>query len=77
MLWDDLNGRLVVIDFEDVRWLKRSSAPQPTSGNIWRGHRIRRQKETKAPVQLGFRLHMTSTNPSTEVVELVISAGGQ
>lgn len=33
MLWDDLSGRLVVIDLEDVKWLERPQALEPTSGN--------------------------------------------
>jgi hypothetical protein len=33
MLWDNPSGRLVVIDLEDVKWLKRSRALEPTSGN--------------------------------------------
>jgi hypothetical protein len=33
MLWDDLSGKLVVIDLEDVKWLKRPRTFEPTSGN--------------------------------------------
>jgi hypothetical protein len=33
MLWDDLGGRLFVIDLEDVKWLKRPRALEPASGN--------------------------------------------
>ncbi|KAJ6038412.1 uncharacterized protein N7446_005212 [Penicillium canescens] len=40
MLWDDLGGRLVVIDLEDVRWLKRPRTLEPTSGNTRHGHRV-------------------------------------
>ncbi|KAJ5265170.1 uncharacterized protein N7525_007338 [Penicillium rubens] len=40
MLWDDMGGRLVVIDLEDVRWLKRPRTLAPISGNTRRGHRI-------------------------------------
>jgi hypothetical protein len=36
MLWDDLSGRLVVIDLEDVKWLKRCRALEPMSGNTRR-----------------------------------------
>ncbi|KAJ5454034.1 uncharacterized protein N7458_004990 [Penicillium daleae] len=36
MLWDDLGGRLFVIDLEDVKWLKRPRALEPTSGNTRR-----------------------------------------
>ena len=33
MLWDNPSGRLVVIDLEDVEWLKRPRPLQPTSAN--------------------------------------------
>ncbi|KAJ5215255.1 uncharacterized protein N7498_001662 [Penicillium cinerascens] len=36
MLWDDLDGRLIVIDLEEVKWLKRPRALEPTSGNTRR-----------------------------------------
>lgn len=36
MLWDDQSGRLVVIDLEDVKWLKRPRALESTSGNTQR-----------------------------------------
>ncbi|KAJ5111794.1 hypothetical protein NUU61_001424 [Penicillium alfredii] len=39
ILWDDPSGRLVVIDLEDVKWLKRPRALEPTSGNTRRVHR--------------------------------------
>lgn len=35
MLWDDLGGRLVVIDLEEVKWLKRPRALESTSGNAY------------------------------------------
>ena len=38
MLWDDLNHCLVVIDLEDIRWLKCPWALEPISDNIWHGH---------------------------------------
>ena len=38
MLWDDLDGRLFVIDLEDVKRLKRPRALEPTSGNTRHGH---------------------------------------
>ncbi|KAJ6134491.1 hypothetical protein N7523_000813 [Penicillium sp. IBT 18751x] len=38
MLWDDLSGRMVVIDLEDVKWLKRPRALEPMSGNTRRAH---------------------------------------
>ncbi|KAJ6117952.1 hypothetical protein N7523_005703 [Penicillium sp. IBT 18751x] len=41
MLWDDLSGRLVVIDLEDMKWLKRSRPLEPTSGNTRRNHCVR------------------------------------
>ena len=34
MLWDDPSGHLVVIDLEDVKWLKRPQALELASGNI-------------------------------------------
>ncbi|KAJ5111727.1 hypothetical protein NUU61_001357 [Penicillium alfredii] len=40
MLWDDPGGRLVVVDLEDVKWLKRPRALEPASGNIWRAHSV-------------------------------------
>ncbi|KAJ5041339.1 hypothetical protein NUH16_011175 [Penicillium rubens] len=40
MLWDDLDGRLFVIDLEDVKWLKRPRTLEPTSGNTQHGHRV-------------------------------------
>ncbi|KAJ6061095.1 hypothetical protein N7444_001791 [Penicillium canescens] len=40
MLWDDLGGRLIVIDLEDVKWVKRPRALEPTSGNTRHGHRV-------------------------------------
>ena len=36
MLWDDLSGRLVVIDLEDVKWLKRPRALESPSGSTRR-----------------------------------------
>lgn len=41
MLWDDVSNRLVVIDLEDVKWLKRPRALEPTSGNTRRNHCVR------------------------------------
>lgn len=46
MLWDELTGRLVVIDLEEVKWLKRPRPLQPTSGNSQGGH-ITRTREKK------------------------------
>ncbi|CAG7940291.1 unnamed protein product [Penicillium salamii] len=40
MLWDDLGARLFVIDLEEVKWLKRPRALEPTSGNMRHGHRV-------------------------------------
>ncbi|CAG8037008.1 unnamed protein product [Penicillium nalgiovense] len=40
MLWDDLGVRLFVIDLEEVKWLKRPRALEPTSGNMRHGHRV-------------------------------------
>jgi Ser/Thr protein kinase RdoA (MazF antagonist) len=47
ILWDDLGGRLVVIDLEDVKWLKRPQALEPTSGNKRRGHRAGAEEHRK------------------------------
>lgn len=44
MLWDDLSDRLVVIDLEDVKWLKRPRALEPTSSNTQRNHCIGARK---------------------------------
>ena len=41
MLWDGLGSRLVVIDLEDVKWLKRPRTLEPTSGNVRHGHRAK------------------------------------
>ena len=41
MLWDNLSHRLVVVDLEDVRWLKRPRALEPTSGNARHGRHLR------------------------------------
>ncbi|CAG8878831.1 unnamed protein product [Penicillium nalgiovense] len=40
MLWDDLGVRLFVIDLEEVKWLKRPRALEPTFGNMRHGHRV-------------------------------------
>lgn len=40
ILWDDLGVRLFVIDLEEVKWLKRPRALEPTSGNMRHGHRV-------------------------------------
>jgi hypothetical protein len=50
MLWDDLGGHLVVIDLEDVRWLKRPRALEPTSGNTRRGNRVGTGKGRQRPL---------------------------
>ncbi|RDH26175.1 hypothetical protein BDQ94DRAFT_155911 [Aspergillus welwitschiae] len=44
MLWDDLNGRLVVIDLEDVEWLKRARALESVSANTRRIRCVRVMK---------------------------------
>lgn len=59
MLWDDPGGRLVVVDLEDVKWLKRPQALEPASGNA-RGHRVKVGTQAKIPDQLNYYLHMTS-----------------
>lgn len=41
MLWDDPDSRLVVIDLEDVKWLKRPQALELTSGNARHGETSR------------------------------------
>ena len=63
MLWDGLSDHLVVVDLEDVRWLKRFRAFEPTSSNTRHGHRLRVGRQAKAPVQLGCRLHLTALKP--------------
>ncbi|CAG7989959.1 unnamed protein product [Penicillium salamii] len=40
MPWDDLGVRLFVIDLEEVKWLKRPRALEPTFGNMRHGHRV-------------------------------------
>ncbi|GCB25579.1 hypothetical protein AAWM_08464 [Aspergillus awamori] len=44
MLWDDLSGRLVVIDLEDVKWLKRPRALESVSANTRRTRCVRAMK---------------------------------
>ncbi|OGM39870.1 hypothetical protein ABOM_011823 [Aspergillus bombycis] len=41
MLWDKMSGRLVVIDLEDLEWVKHPRAFKPTSGNRWYGSHVR------------------------------------
>ena len=38
ILWDKPGGRLVVIDLEDIKWLKRPRALKLTPGNARYGH---------------------------------------
>lgn len=59
ILWNGLNHCLVVVDLEDIRWLKRSQALEPTSGNTRRGYRLRVGKKGKGSFQLNHCLHMT------------------
>lgn len=47
MLWDDLSGRLVIIDLEDVKWLKRPRALEPISSNTRRVYRTGAGKSRK------------------------------
>ncbi|KAI2676866.1 hypothetical protein LCP963914a_8161 [Penicillium roqueforti] len=44
MLWDGLGSRLVVIDLEDVKWLKRPRTLELTSENARHGHRAKMGK---------------------------------
>ncbi|BCS00086.1 uncharacterized protein AKAW2_50427A [Aspergillus luchuensis] len=44
MLWDDLSGRLVVIDLEDVKWLKRPRALESVSANTRQTRCVRAMK---------------------------------
>jgi hypothetical protein len=46
MLWDELTGRLVAIDLEDMEWLERPRPLQPTSGNS-SGRRIAEERRNK------------------------------
>jgi hypothetical protein len=48
MLWNDLSGQLIVIDLEDVKWLKRRRVLESTSGNSWRGRRVGAGKASKS-----------------------------
>jgi hypothetical protein len=54
MLWDDLGVRLFVIDLEEVKWLKRPRALEPTSGNMRHGHHVGAEESRKSscPAQL-------------------------
>ncbi|GAB0138454.1 hypothetical protein EsDP_00006689 [Epichloe bromicola] len=54
MLWDDMGGRLFVIDLEEMKWLKRPRTLGSTSGNARRGQITR----TGTPRQ---RLRSSST----------------
>ncbi|KAJ5794985.1 hypothetical protein N7457_001584 [Penicillium paradoxum] len=44
MLWDHIGHHLVVVDLEDVKWLKRPCAVEPAPGNIHHIHRARDEK---------------------------------
>ncbi|KAJ9488434.1 hypothetical protein VN97_g4848 [Penicillium thymicola] len=44
MLWDDVGCHLVVIDLEDMKWLKLPRALEPASGNTRHLHRVRDEK---------------------------------
>jgi hypothetical protein len=44
MLWDDLGRRLIVIDLEDVKWLKRPRALEPMTGYTKRARRAKTGK---------------------------------
>ncbi|GKZ98622.1 hypothetical protein AnigIFM59636_004604 [Aspergillus niger] len=44
MLWDDLSGHLVVVDLEDVKWLKRARALGSVSANTRRTRCVRATK---------------------------------
>ncbi|KAJ5946329.1 hypothetical protein N7454_003168 [Penicillium verhagenii] len=46
MLWDDVDHHLVVIDLEDMKWLKRPRALEPASGNTGPVRRVREDKGT-------------------------------
>ncbi|KAJ5343400.1 uncharacterized protein N7506_003224 [Penicillium brevicompactum] len=47
MLWDEMGGRLFVIDLEEVKWLKRPRALEPTSANMRHGHCVGAGKSRK------------------------------
>lgn len=55
MLWDDLTRCLIVVDLEDIEWLKRPRPLQLTSGNTWGGHiaEARKNKQRRL-VQSGY-----------------------
>ncbi|KAJ5993386.1 hypothetical protein N7451_009110 [Penicillium sp. IBT 35674x] len=44
MLWDDLDKRLIVIDLEDIKWLKRPRTLEPMTGNARRSRRAKTGK---------------------------------
>ncbi|KAJ5547554.1 hypothetical protein N7513_004788 [Penicillium frequentans] len=44
MLWDDLGKRLIVIDLEDIKWLKRPRTLEPMTGNARRSRRAKTGK---------------------------------
>ncbi|KAJ5100768.1 hypothetical protein N7456_006820 [Penicillium angulare] len=44
MLWDDVGHHLVVVDLEDMKWLKRLRALGPASGNGRHVYRVREDK---------------------------------
>lgn len=74
MLGDDLSGRLVIIDLEDVKWLKRPRALEPTSGNTRRNHRVGGgeykdglKRMEMCDIGITFRPHDASRGESAEV----------
>jgi hypothetical protein len=48
MLWDDVGHHLVVVDLEDVRWLKRPRALETGSGNTSHVCRAREDKSRQS-----------------------------
>ena len=48
MLWDDVGHHLVVVDLEDVKWLKRPHALEPASGNTRLVCRVREDKSRQS-----------------------------
>ncbi|PYH88799.1 hypothetical protein BO71DRAFT_403570 [Aspergillus ellipticus CBS 707.79] len=47
MLWDGASRHLVVIDLEDMKWLKRPRALEPASGNTREVHGVRNEKSRR------------------------------
>ena len=58
ILQDDPSSYLVIVDLEDIKWLKRPQVLKPISSNIYYGYYINIRTQVKIPDQLNYYLHM-------------------